>query len=267
MLKSLKNIRSFFRFGRSTSKVANQLKKPVGWIMSTAGTFFIAKEALSTFVNSTTKYVTEALSGNVSFVVFLVCAGFILLAAIIGKKALKNRFVSFLICTSFLFVIFTTKPIAKRVKYLTNSKESYFMQKYAQKEVKLGDIYDFFSVKNTAQKNAFLCALIKQSKGNKYDLIKAVANDLNGNFKLNKFDKKEVTYHAIVYGDIDLFEFLLSKKAIDCSDEVLYERERMFGFYKYDNLTALELANLEKKSEIANKINELLGVKKISQSM
>ena len=251
----IKKLITTLRMVGKSGKALKPLAKPAGAVLTTLGAYYMLKTATLTIVTTTGRYITDTLATNTTAMILIVSVVFMFGLSFLPKKILLDKRMSVIFLLLFFVIVFTTKPVAQKAKSLLNSKEFFYAEKFDKKEMKLKEIYSHLSVKTDAQKNVFLCTLIKQKRCRESKLMEAVVDDIYGWGIKNTFDKKLITYHVIVYGDIDLFNYLEGKEALDISSSTKYDCKSVFGDKK---LTALDLAQNLNKFEISKRINLLL---------
>ena len=251
----MKKIISALKLIGRSGKALKPLAKPAGAALTTIGAYYVLKTATLTVITSTGRYITDTLSTNATAVILIVSVIFMFGLSFLPKRVLLDKKISAMFLLLFCTIVVTTKPVAKKAKSLLNSKEFFYAKKFDKKEMNLKEIYSCMNVKTNAQKNNFLCNLIKQKKCQNSTLVEAIVEDIYGWGLRNTFNRKLITYHVILYGDIDLFSYLEGKEALDISSSTKYTYKSVFGDKE---LTALDLAQDLGKFAIAKRINILL---------
>ena len=233
------------------------LRGTLGKVLGAISGFFIVKQGVETTIDVAGRSVVESMSNSLAFVVFVSAVLALFAISFFSRKTLLNKKVSMLVLGVFCVVVFTSKPVAKEFKKRFHSKEYLYSKMYAQKKVRLKEVYRALKVKNKQTKNELLTTLIKGKRSEERELFKAVIKDNVGLFK-NVLNREKITLLVVQYGNVELLDFLHQEGVLELNKKIEYKRSGMLRFIFTDKyLTALEIAKLEGKKEMKERLTKL----------
>ena len=201
------------------------------------------------------RYAFEKLLESDWTTLLIVCVVAFFLLAYFYRKIFTNKYVAWGGIFLAILLTISSYKVFDVSKELTNTEEALIDEQYSSNRVNVSEVFTIMGSETNKQKQQLLCKLIAQSDRLKNELLKSVLANLKGWMSFTKFDKKEITYNAILYADSELFKYLLKEGVLDLSDDVKYSggfsaRRLVNGYIFPQELTPLELAKANGRKDI-----------------
>ena len=230
----------------------------VGKALGAVTAYFTVKDIVLTLSEKAGKAAVERMALSPYFIVMVTCILFVFMASYLPSKKLLDKRVSWVIVGLFFVALGSSKSVVKHFKEQVYTPQFISAKSYEKGERTLKQVYRDNNVKSDTQKRAFATSLLKAETPEERALFRDVIKDGTGWFT-TIFDKKEMTFNCIVYGDIGTFDFLQKMGLIDVEASLKYDRFNAAATVSgKKEFTPLEVARMEAKNGIEKKIMALI---------